>query len=89
MDYPTTHLRGTVALNRIRLDLDRAANPDADQRAWLEQIEELQALSDSSPNGGQLSADSCPRALQVSAAATGIRPVSLEKGVKVSGFERR
>lgn len=88
MNYPNAYLRGTIALNRTRIGLDRAANPDTDQRAWLEQIAELQRLCDSTPNGGQVSADKCPLSGQVSAADTGIQSASLENDAKVSGSVR-
>lgn len=52
-----------VVLNRLRLASELHYHPEADQRAWIAQVSELE-------RSGQVSADKCPLGGQVSAADT-------------------
>jgi len=73
-----------AARNRLAAELEAQRHPGIDQSAWLAQVAELEALANSSMDGGQMSADKCTGSGQVSAAVTGIQTSGTELDPKVS-----
>ena len=74
-----------AARNRLAAELEAERHPGVNQSAWLAQVAELEAMANSSEDGGQMSADKCTGNGQVSAADTGILTPATESGPKVSG----